>query len=74
MCFNPKNKKVAFKYTERTEVFVPCALLHDRADELTNEGQELVCVSGVELFQKGEQAEHQRRPVNGVCSFPAGHS
>ena len=26
-------------------VLLPCALLHDRADELTNESQELLCVS-----------------------------
>lgn len=54
--------------------FLPCALLHDGADELANEGQELLCVSGVELLEQGEQAEHQRRPVNWVCCFPAGHS
>lgn len=57
-----------------SQVLLPCALLHDRADELTNESQELFRVSGVELFEQGEQAEHQRRPVNWVCCFPAGHS
>lgn len=62
------------QYTARTEHFVPCALLCDGADELTNEGEELVCVSGVELLEEGEEAEHQRGPVDGVCSFPASHS
>lgn len=38
--------------------WLPCALFHDRADELTNEGQELLCVSGVELLEQGEHAEH----------------
>lgn len=40
------------------QVSVPCALLHDRADELTNESQELLRVSGVELLEKSQQAEH----------------
>lgn len=57
-----------------SRVLLPCALLHDRADELTNESQELLCVSGVELLEQGEHAEHERRPVNWVCGFPAGHS
>lgn len=39
-------------------VWLPCALLHDRADELTNESQELLRVSGVELLKQGEHAEH----------------
>lgn len=39
-------------------VLLPCALLHDRADELTNESHELLCVSGVELLEQGEHAEH----------------
>lgn len=53
---------------------LPCALFHDRADELANESQELVCVSGVELFEEGEQAKYKWRPVNWVSGFPAGHS
>lgn len=55
-------------------VLLPCALLHDGADELTNESQELVCVSRVELLEQSEQAEHQGRPVDRVCGFLAGHS
>lgn len=55
-------------------VTLPSTLLHDGADELTNESQELVCVSGVELLEEGEQAEHERRPVDRVSGFPAGHS
>ena len=53
---------------------VPSALLHDGADELANQGQELLCVSGVELLQKRQQPEHQWGPVDRVCCLPARHS
>uniref|UniRef100_A0A0E9WTQ2 Uncharacterized protein n=1 Tax=Anguilla anguilla TaxID=7936 RepID=A0A0E9WTQ2_ANGAN len=50
------------------------ALLHDRANELANQSQELLCVSGVELLEQGQQAEHQGRPVHRVSGLSAGHS
>lgn len=55
------------------EKSLPRALLHNGADVLTDQGQELLRVSWVELLEQCEHAEHKRRPVNWVCSFFAGH-
>lgn len=52
---------------------LPCALLHNGADVLTDQGQELLRVSRVELLEECEHTKHKRRPVDWVCSFFTGH-
>lgn len=37
---------------------VPSALLHDGANKLSNQCEELLCVSGMELLQEGEKTKY----------------
>lgn len=71
--FHEKNKWYIGSSYKEMERPLPRALLHDGADVLTDQGQELLRVSWVELLEECEHAEHKRRPVDWVCSFFAGH-
>lgn len=55
-------------------LLLPCALLHNRADELSKQSQEVLCVSGVELLEQSEQTQNQRGPVHRISRFLARHS